>query len=215
MRNLKRNIKQFIFVGLLSFAAIMFTSCFDYVQSAYYDDDGGDVYCKFGVSKLLTEVLEVDPETLFSDVEIPLDLPESFTISQFETDTEVGFEIKGHVDFNDPYFALWAPSLVNKSLAIPVFIGYVAEDIFSDMPEDDDSMALITMMLADAKCRVFIDKDIADDFDIGELHFKGLNGDDYYLPVYDYGQNYCVEIPFLLLSEYENYMVGSMTCPSL
>ena len=71
----------------------------------------------------------------------------------------------------------------------------------SDSFDSDDSMgeAISQAILSSAKCRIFIGKNLIPE--IETAYIEGLGELNYIIPVYDYGDSFCLEIPFVVIME--------------
>lgn len=67
--------------------------------------------------------------------------------------------------------------------------------------DSDDSMGetISQAILSSAKCRIFIGKNLIPK--IETAYIEGLDELNYIIPVYDYGDSFCLEIPFVVIME--------------
>lgn len=202
--------RKILFIFLCVFVLVGLTSCLDSVQAISYDNGQYYWYFKLTVSKMLMEIAGEDPESFFEgfDEEELGDLPDFVSLNRIDSDLELGFEITAYLDPNskdeDVIFIL--PKENEYEYYIPFFVGY--SNMFNSVYTSDDSEKEIAQaMLSSAKCRVMVGKNIipyAEGAYIPALD-DSWYGEDYKMPVYDYGDSYCVEVPCLILLESEEY----------
>ena len=72
---------------------------------------------------------------------------------------------------------------------------------FGDFMKSDDSksQAISEAILSSVKCRVMVSKKIISS--INNAYFEGCGGQNYSVAVFDYGESFCMEIPFIVLFE--------------
>lgn len=58
------------------------------------------------------------------------------------------------------------------------------------------------------KCRVMMSKKIIPE--IETAYFEGRGGQNYSIPVFDYGEAYCLEVPFVVLFETGKYKMDKI-----
>ena len=95
------------------------------------------------------------------------------------------------------------PTKSSSKYYIPFYISEIISD--SDDFDDvdlDDSFTLA--MFSAAKVRVMIAKNIIPKIDSAYFVAEDEDDENYYISVFDYGNNYCLEIPFLLFVD--NYL---------
>lgn len=181
------------------------TSCIDYVQSITYSNGKYHLYHKITLSKILFEMTGEDAEYSvdeFLDTSSH-ELPDYITLKGVNTETEAGFEFILDVD---PKTASeeekqFLPTMSGDKYFIPLHISESMSD--SDDFDDVDLADSVTLlMISTAKLRVMIAKNIMPS--IQNAYFEAEDGENFYISVFDYGNNYCLEIPFLLF--FENYL---------
>lgn len=193
---------------LLALLPLLFTSCVDYVQAITYKDGKYQMYYKVTFSKVLFALAEEDPEAVFEslDVENLGEMPEDAYVRRVDTDLEVGAEFAFSID---PRTTVeeekdFLPKTRGGKCYIPFMLGQEDYD-FSDVMagEDADTTAMAQAMLSSAKCRIFLNKEAFPQ--VTAAYFAGRAGQDYAIPVYDYGDDYCLEVPFITLFERDSY----------
>ena len=65
--------------------------------------------------------------------------------------------------------------------------------------DDNDAQGIAEAIMSSAKCRVLISKKVIPSIEIA--YFEGRGSQNYSIPVFDYGESYCLEIPFIVLFE--------------
>lgn len=193
---MKKFLKTLPFILFL----FCFTSCVDYVQSITYKNGKYQIYYKITLSKVLFAMMDQDPEEAFEEFgEGTLDeFPERYEIKAVNTDLEVGEEIFLKLDpkTTDEAEKEFLPKVSGNKCFIPFLLGN--NDSISDSGTSDGE-AMAQAMLSSAKCRVLISKSIIPV--IETAYFTGKGGQNYSIPVYDYGDANCLEIPFVILFE--------------
>lgn len=179
----------------------VFTSCIDYVQAISYKNGKYQFYYKITLSKLLFAMADEDPEEIFRnfDEESLGEVPKNVSINPVNTDIEVGGEFKFTIDpkTTDETEKTYLPTAAGNKCYIPFLLGEnksIADSIGSDA---EDSFAIA--ILSSAKCRILINKGIISS--IETAYFEGKGNQNYSIPIYDYGENLCLEIPFIVLSQ--------------
>lgn len=195
-----KNLAKFCGIILLAF---MFTSCVDYVQSISYKDGNYHLYYKVTFSKLIFGLLDEDPEDLFEDFDEDMieNLPDNVECNSINNDFEVGAEFS--IDINpkttDEDERDLLPKVSGNKCFIPFLLG--ENNTASDSFGSDDSMgeAISQAILSSAKCRIFIGKNLIPE--IETAYIEGLGELNYIIPFYDYGDSFCLEIPFVVIME--------------
>lgn len=184
--------------------SLLFTSCIDYVQSVAYKDGKYQIYYKITLSKLLFAMADENPEEIFEyfDDESLDDLPENVYAKLVSTDLEVGAEFSLSIDpkTTDETEKSFLPKVAGQKCYIPFLLG--GKDFsFGDFMKSDDSesQAISEAILSSAKCRVMVSKKIISSID--NAYFEGRGGQNYSVAVFDYGESFCMEIPFIVLFE--------------
>ena len=189
---------------LLLLISMLFTSCIDYVQSVTYKDGKYQIYYKITLSKVLFAIADENPEEVFEyfDDESLDDLPENVYAKPVNTDLEVGAEFSLSIDpkTTDETEKSFLPKVAGQKCYIPFLLG--GKDFsFGDFMKSDDSesQAISEAILSSAKCRVMVSKKIISS--INNAYFEGHGGQNYSVAVFDYGESFCIEIPFIVLFE--------------
>ncbi len=201
--------KNFILFCLV-LTSVFFTSCVDYVQSISYKNGKYKLYYKATLSKVLFAMSDENPDEIFKNFEGELNnfddeslknLPKSAKINPINTDLEVGAEFSFEIDpkTTDETEKSYLPKVSGKKCYIPFLIDNNNSDFSDEInSEDEESQAIIRALLSSAKCRVLIGKNIIPSIEIA--YFEGTGGQNYSIPVFDYGDSYCLEIPFVILT---------------
>ena len=185
-------------------AILLFTSCIDYVQSITYKDGKYQMYYKVTLSKVLFALGDEDPEEIFEsfDEETLEDLPENVDVKPVNTDLEVGAEFTLSIDpkTTDETEKSFLPTVAGNKCFIPFLLGDKDSSIADAMKSDDnDAQGIAEAIMSSAKCRVLISKKVIPSIEIA--YFEGRGSQNYSIPVFDYGESYCLEIPFIVLFE--------------
>lgn len=192
--------KIFRILPLLVLATLL-SSCVDYVQSVSVSGGKSRVYCKLAWSRPLVEMSDLDAETALGDSGIG-SLMKGADVREISTEYERGREFTVWVDKGSEEAAALLPKSGGGECRIPFLIGSEAATLAEELAsEDEEGQAIKKAMLSSAKCRVIVDKKIAKR--IVSAHFERADGDEYEIPVYDYGPAFCMEIPYLALFEEE------------
>lgn len=211
-------MRHFFRILLLLFVSLSFMSCVDYVQTIGYKNGKYQLYYKITLSKMIFALAEEDPEETLQEISGE-SFPEGVSIRKVDTDLEAGAEFSFELD---PRKAGgkekdFLPVSSGNSLFIPFLLGKeesISEAFGStngeNAPDSEGSKlgtemgdALANAMLSSAKCRMLLSKKMIPA--IGTVYFEGLRGQDCSLPVFDYGESYCIEIPLILLTEKNKY----------
>lgn len=197
-------MKKFVkFFGLL-LIVLMFTSCVDYVQSLSYKDGKYQVYYKVTLSKVLLALAQQDPDDFLSELyddDAFNGAPDWAVVKPVDTDLEVGMEISFQIDPKNvtDEEKQFLPKRSNSKYYIPYLLGKsesVSESRSSGSSEAD---GMAQAILSSAKCRVLISKKLIPS--IKSAYFTGIDKSDYEIPFYDYGESFCIEIPFIVMLE--------------
>lgn len=183
---------------------LLFTSCIDYVQSITYKDGKYQMYYKVTLSKVLFALGDEDPEEIFEsfDEETLEDLPENVDVKPVNTDLEVGAEFTLSIDpkTTDETEKSFLPTVAGNKCFIPFLLGDKDSSIADAMKSDDnDAQGIAEAIMSSAKCRVMISKKVIPSIEIA--YFEGRGSQNYSIPLFDYGESYCLEIPFIVLFE--------------
>ena len=193
---MKKFLKTLPFILFL----FCFTSCVDYVQSVTYKNGKYQLYYKITLSKVLFAMMDQDPEKVFQDFDEDAlnEFPEKGEIKAVNTDLEIGAEIILKLDpkTTDETEKEFLPKVSGNKCFIPFLLGN--NDSISDSVKSEGE-AMVQAMLSSAKCRVLISKSIIPVMETA--YFTGKGGQNYSIPIYDYGDANCLEIPFIILFE--------------
>lgn len=196
MKNLVRLFTIIIF-------ALCLTSCVDYVQSISYSNGKYKMYYKVTLSKVLFAMVDEDPEELFEDFdeEALNELPENVDVKPVNTDLEVGAEFAILIDprTNDEEEKAFLPKISGNKCFIPFLLGDNKSISDSVKSKDSDDEAFTQAFLSSSKCRVLISKNVLPS--IETAYFEGKGSQNYSIPIFDYGDNFCLEIPFIILTQ--------------
>lgn len=195
-----KNIIRLFFVLLI---CLFFTSCVDYVQSISYSNGKYKMYYKVTLSKVLFAMVDEDPEELFEDFdeEALTELPENVDVKPVNTDLEVGAEftvlIDPHTTNDDEKLLL--PKIAGNKCFLPFLLRDNKSISDSVKSKDSEDEAFTEAFLSSSKCRVLISKNVLPS--IETAYFEGKGSQNYSIPIFDYGDNYCLEIPFIILTQ--------------
>ena len=184
------------------FLSLLFTSCIDYVQSISFKDGEYHLYYKITLSKLLCEMGDNDSEDMFDELgeETLEGLPENVTVKPVNTDLELGAEYFLSVNprtTKEEEKAL-LPKISGNKCFIPFLIGSEDSSYADSLgTESSEGEAFLEAILSSAKCRIIISKVVLPQ--IKNAYFEGAKGNNYIIPVFDYGDSYCLEIPLVIL----------------
>ena len=161
------------------------------------------MYYKVTLSKLLFTIMDEDPEEIFRDFdeEALSEVPKNTSVNPVNTDLEVGAEFKFCIDpkTTDEDEIIFLPTIAGNKYYIPFLLGEnesIADSIKSDT-DNDYGEAFAEAILSSAKCRIFISKGVI--LSIETAYFEGKGNQNYSIPVFDYGDVHCLEIPFIVL----------------
>lgn len=201
---MKSFFNRFIICVLLFSVSLLFTSCIDYVQAISYKDGNYHIYYKITLSKVLFALGNEDPEEFFAetfDEQAFNELPESARLKKVNTDLEVGIEcgVIIHPKTSNEEEKALLPKAGGNKYYIPFLLGNKGDLSDVMQPDDTGTEDLVQALMASAKCRIMIGKKIIPD--IESAYFEGLGGQNYSVPVFDYGDVFCMEIPFSVLFE--------------
>ena len=182
--------------------SLFFTSCVDYVQSVTFKNGKYHLYYKVTLSKLLFAMVNEDPEEIFRDFdeyEIG-DLPPNVRIQPVNTDLEVGTEVAFDIDpkISDENEKSFLPTVADKKCFIPFLLGQ-NDSISDSLGSGGEGEEFAAAIMSSAKCRILISKNLISE--IETAYFEGKGGQNFSIPVFDYGDANCLEIPFIILKE--------------
>ncbi len=193
---------------------MLLNSCLDYVQAISYKDGKYTMYYKITFSKMLFSLIDEDPDEYVQEIipettdDLSEELANSFTSRKINTTNEVGYELSfsiapGTTDEQEKQFL---PKASGTKCYIPFLPGMEGMDMVSSMNNSDldsESKSYAQAILSSAKCRVLVSKKII--AKVETAYFEGNGGQNCSVPIFDYGESYCVEIPFNLLFENNLY----------
>ena len=198
-------MRKIISIISLFLICLAFTSCVDYVQSISYKNGKYQMYYKITLSKLIFAMADEDPEEIFKDFDEEEigELPENVSMTPVNTDLEVGAEFKFNIDpkTTDEKEKAFLPTISGNKCYIPFLLGE-NESIADSVGNNDSSdygEAFAEAIMSSAKCRILISKGVIPS--IETVYFEGKGNQNYSIPVFDYGDDNCLEIPFILLSQ--------------
>ena len=191
---------QFLFFAII---LVCFASCVDYVQSVTYKNGSYQMYYKITLSKVLFAMTDENPEELFKvfDKETLEGLPENVSVKPVNTELEVGAEVILNINpnTNDENEKAFLPTITGNKCFVPFLLGQ-NDSISDSLNSDSDEYEKIAQaILSSAKCRILISKNIISL--IETAYFEGKGSQNYSIPVFDYGDSFCLEIPFIALSK--------------
>ena len=170
------------------------------------------MYYKITFSKVLFALIDEDPDEYLGDFmqeqdeELNKTLPENFTSKKVNTTNEVGYEISFSIspsttDENEKSFL---PKASGTKCYIPFLFGNEEIDFASSLNDlDDEETDYAQAILSSAKCRLLVSKKIVPK--VETAYFEGTGSQNASIPLFDYGESYCAEIPFNLLFEKDMY----------
>lgn len=204
---MKKRFRLFC-IFLLSFTIFLLTSCVDYVQSISYKNGKYELYYKVTFSKVLFALCGEDPNELFSDYDEDYleDIPEDVYLSPINTDLEVGAEFNFNIDSKttDEDIKQFLPTVAGSKYYIPFLLD--KDEDFADIIDnmDDPEFEVIAKALcSSAKCRILISKKVIPEMETA--YFEGKFSQNYSIPLFDYGEQYCLEIPLIAIFETDKY----------
>ena len=195
-------MKKTIRMVLLVMIPFLFTSCFDYVQSLSYQNGNFKFYCKMSMPKELCDFIGEDPEEIKKEFE--REAPEEFDYKIIDNDYEIGVEMVFTTNQRRAAEKEFLPKIAINKYSVPFFLG--TRDFIDAMDLIDDEIStedhdFLNIALACIKGRLLISKKLIPS--IKEAYFEGITKSisDFSLPVYDYGDSFCIEVPVNTLSE--------------
>lgn len=203
--------RRILFVLMLLVVPFLFTSCIDYVQAISYSDGEYHFYYKYTLFRALYEMAdeesddsadEVDAAEIEESAGIADRMPDNMKKTPVKTEFEEGDEITFSVNprTTDEKQKSVLPTTAGNKYYIPFMMGEVLQSANS-LPEDSEAM--LAAMLSTAKCRVVISKKIIPTFTCA--YFEGVGAKNYSVPMYDLGDVWCAEIPFLVLFQSDTF----------
>ena len=196
-------MRKYILIIATVLLSFCLASCVDYVQSVSYKNGKYQMYCKVTLAKMLFAMVNEDPEKIFNgfDDQTLGDLPKSVVVKPVNTELEVGAEFSFNIDLHTANESDKAclPTVQGNKCYVPFIIGQNKSIADSASSNNDESEAFAKAILSSAKCRVLIGKNIMPS--IETAYFEGKGNQNYSIPVFDYGEDFCLEIPFIALCE--------------
>ncbi len=198
-------MRKTIKIFSLFILCLIFTSCVDYIQSISYKNGKYQMYYKVTLSKLLFTMMDEDPEEIFRDFDEEAlgEVPENASVNPVNTDLEVGAEFKFSIDpkTTDETEKAFLPTIAGNKCYIPFLLGEnesITDSVGTDT-DNDYGEAFAEAIMSSAKCRIIISKGVISS--IETAYFEGKGNQNYSIPVFDYGDDNCLEIPFIVLSQ--------------
>ena len=195
-------MKNLIRLFTIIFLIFCLTSCVDYIQSISYSNGKYKMYYKVTLSKALYAMAEEDPEDFFEDFDEEAfeKIPKNATITPVNTDLEVGAEFRFSIDpkTTDETEKSFLPKISGNKCFIPFLFGdnkSISDSVNSD--SDNYGEAFAEAIMSSAQFRVLISKGVLPS--IETAYFEGKGNQNYSIPVFDYGNDFCLEIPFIVL----------------
>ena len=197
---MKYTLKLFLIILF----TLSLTSCIDYVQSISYKNGKYQMYYKVTFSKMLFAMMDENAEKDFEtfNEESLDDFPANTSVSPVNTDLEVGAEFKFSIDpkTTDDTEKSFLPTISGNKCFIPFLLGEkdsVNNSIGTGSKTEGDALA--DAILSSGKCRILISKAVISS--IETAYFVGKGSQNYSIPVFDYGDSHCLEIPLPVLFE--------------
>ena len=81
---------------------------------------------------------------------------------------------------------------------IPFLLGQ-NDSISDSVGSDSEGEEFAAAIMASAKCRILLSKKLIPE--IEAAYFEGKGGQNFSIPVFDYGEVNCLEIPFIILTQ--------------
>ena len=202
-------MRKILWLLPLILISLLCTSCIDYVQSVTYKDGKYQMYYKVTFSKVLFELAEENPEEILELLDKD-DFPKNANVKPVNTDLEVGAEFSFSIDpkTTDETEKAFLPTVSGQKYFF-TFLSGEENDLMTDsMKSDFETQKIAEAVLSFAKCRIKKKKKIISSIDTA--YFEGRAGQNYSIPVFDYGETYCLEIPFIVLFESSMYKLDKI-----
>ena len=202
-------MRKILWLLPLILISLLCTSCIDYVQSVTYKDGKYQMYYKVTFSKVLFELAEENPEEILELLDKD-DFPKNANVKPVNTDLEVGAEFSFSIDpkTTDETEKAFLPTVSGQKYFF-TFLSGEENDLMTDsMKSDFETQKIAEAVLSFAKSRIIISKKIISSIDTA--YFEGRAGQNYSIPVFDYGETYCLEIPFIVLFESSMYKLDKI-----
>ncbi len=175
----------------------------DYVQSIGYRNGRYEIYYKFTVSKALLALGEDDPDTACEQLG-KSDVFKQFrksSLNKVETDIDMGYEVNISIDPRNASEEekSFLPKVKDNVCLLPFFPGKNRDSFSESISKDNyEEKAMSALVIGEAKFRILISKKIIPS--IKKAYFEGLKGTDYSIPVFDLGDELCLEIPLAAIA---------------
>lgn len=202
MINNSRTVKRILCIFPLLLLPLLLTSCLDYVQAITYSDGEYHYYYKATLMRELFTFSGEDPDEIAYDMapDTRASFPENAVETYVDNDLEVGAEYTFSISpyTRNSFDKSFLPTTTGKKCFFPFILGKNMEDEYSALDPDDPENSVLMLMLSSAKCRIMISKKVLPE--IERAYFEGKKkGADIDIPLYDYGDDWCAEIPMLTL----------------
>ena len=90
------------------------------------------------------------------------------------------------------------PTVAGKKCFIPFLLGQ-NDSISDSVGSDSEGEEFAAAIMSSAKCRILLSKNLIPE--IETAYFEGKGGQNFSIPVFDYGEANCLEIPFIILTQ--------------
>lgn len=199
--------RSLFFVWIVGFCVFFLSSCLDYVQTITYKDGKYHNYFKITVSKLLMEIAGEDSDSFVEEVcsNFQNGFPEYVSLRGVNTEIDAGVEISFALS---PKTAteeekLFLPKISGNKYFIPFILAKELEGFAGADSLDSNSDEMTLAFLSSAKIRIMVAKNIIPAIEVA--YFEGTGGKNFAIPVFDYKNSFCLEIPFIVLFEKSLY----------
>ena len=152
--------------------------------------------------KELCDFIGEDSEEIKKEFE--RELPDEFDYKIIDNDYEIGIEMLFTTNQRKAAEKEFLPKIAINKYSVPFFLGtndFVAAMDSIDEEVDAEYQDFLSLALSCIKGRLLISKKLIPT--IKEAYFEGLSNKipNFTLPVYDYGDSFCIEVPVNNLSE--------------
>lgn len=199
---MKTRLRKILRILPLLFLPVMLTSCLDYVQAITYSEGEYHYYYKATLMKELFTFSGENPDEIAYDMEpdviasFPEGTVEKYVNNDLETGAEYTFSISPYT--KNAFDKTFLPTTTGKKCYFPFILGKNMEDEYGALDPEDPENSVLVLMLSSAKCRIMISKKVLPE--IERVYFEGKKkGTGIEIPLYDYGEDWCAEIPMLTL----------------
>lgn len=194
---MKNCLKLVKFLSLIM-VSFFFSSCIDFVETIGVDDGNYQIYTKMTFSKTMFAYAGVDADILVKELSEEI-INDGISFIPVNATSEIGVQINASIlpESEDKLDLALMPRISGNTYVIPFIMGDAApamQDKIKD--EDENSVQMINMMLSTAKCRIFISKNVIPY--AKAAYFDGT--EKVLIDLFDFGEQYCLEIPFSLLA---------------